>query len=379
MSLTFIHLSDTHLGFCDLDHQDEEGNYIREQDVYKAFSDAVDIILEEKPDFVLHTGDIFHRSSPSNRTLVEAFKQISRIASEGIPFYMIAGNHDFPKSIFTSPVHDLYKISDLVKIVHNEELEVISKENFSLHLLPHINSENKFLEEVDKIKITDNSKPNILAMHIAMPHYLMEEVGERVFPADKIDTLKDFDYTALGHWHRFNHLKKYGNVFYCGSTERTSDTQTGYEKGVIKVKIDRETTADFIPLTLRTYEKIKVENCWEKSTEEIIAEIKSTISEETIKNGIFHIRLIDLNEMQNNIFTRSFLEDIFEKALYYKLIKSVKGSEEKFEIDGDSFDLKEFFFDDLSEKFDGEDFTKVKNLSQKLWDEIEEEEANANQ
>ena len=378
MPLTFIHLSDTHLGFSDLDQQDEEGKNIREEDVYKSFSDAVDIVLDEKPDFVIHSGDIFHRSSPSNRALVEASKQISRIASAGIPFYMIAGNHDFPKSIFTSPVHDLYKINDLVKIAFNEELEIFEEPDYTIHLLPHINSEEKFLEEAAKIKITDSGKINILAMHIALPEYLMNEFGERVFPPERKDILKDFDYVALGHWHRVNHLKKYGNVFYCGSTERTSDTQTGYDKGILKVTIDGGTKTEFIPLKLREYRKIEITDCCDRTEDEILDALKSECGEK-IEGGIFRVKLIDIDPVKNNNFSKAYFQNIFEGALDFRVEKLLKGSEDKFEIEGGTFDLKEYFFEDLSNSFEGENLQKIEELSKRFWEEIEEEESDANQ
>lgn len=377
MACNFIHISDTHLGFSDLDIQDSSGKNIREEDVYKAFSDAVDFILKDKPDFVLHTGDIFHRSSPTNRALVEASKQIMRINSAGIPFYMIAGNHDFPKSVFTSPIHDLYRINDLTKIAYSEKLEVLETPVCILHLLPHINSEEKFREEIDKIIIKDKNIPNILAMHLAVSSYVMNEFGERVFPLEKADILKEFDYVALGHWHKFNHLKKYGNVFYSGSTERTSDSQTGYEKGFVKVVIDIETKTEFIPLKLRTYEKIKIEKCFEKSTEEIVNEIKEKVSSFKIEDGIFHLQLIEIAETKVNDLPRTLFEDIFEGALFFNVSKTIRGSDKVIEIDSESFDLKEYFFDELKTDFEGDDLKKVTDLSRKLWEEIEEEEANA--
>ena len=149
--LKFIHLSDTHLGAADLDLLTDDGANVRELDIYDAFKRSVDLILKEKPYFVLHTGDIFHRSSPSNRAMVEAATQIQRIIDAGIKFYMIAGNHDFPKSVFTSPIHDLLKIVIGCHIFYNEEYSTFNGEGFILHLLPHINSESKFIEETAKI------------------------------------------------------------------------------------------------------------------------------------------------------------------------------------------------------------------------------------
>ncbi len=377
MACTFIHISDTHLGFSDLDIQDSSGKNIREEDVYKAFSDAVDYILESKPDFILHSGDIFHRSSPTNRALVEASKQISRITNADIPFYMIAGNHDFPKSVFTSPVHDLYRINELTHIAFSEKLEVVETSNCILHLLPHINSEEKFLEEVNKIEIKDRTKPNVLSMHLAVSNYAMNEFGERVFPLEKAGLLKEFDYVALGHWHRYDHLSKFGNVYFSGSTERTSDTQTGYEKGFVKVTIDEETKTEFIPLNLRTYQKIIVKKCSEKTSDEIIKEIEDQLSSVEISGGMFHVQVQEIEETKVNDFPRTLFEDIFEGALFFNVSKTIKGSEKVIEIDSESFDLKEYFFDELKTVFEGDDLKKVTDLSKKLWDELEEEEANA--
>ncbi len=376
MPIKFIHISDTHLGFSDLDIL-ENGRNIREEDIYEAFSDAVDIILKEKPDFVLHSGDIFHRSSPSNRALVVAFDQLRRITDAEIPFYMIAGNHDFPKSVFTSPIHDLYQTNDLVHIAFDEKLEVVETENYIIHLLPHINGEEKFFKEIDKIKITDKSKPNILSMHVAISSYAMNEFGERVIRTEDLRTLKKFDYVALGHWHRFNHLSKYGNVCYAGSTERTSDAQTGYDKGIALVTIDKETKIKFLPLKLRRYEKIIIKKCDAKNRDKIIDELKKKVNSSPVKGGIFHVRLADLPKEKSNDIPRTVYEDIFKDALHFSVSKLFKGINEIVTIDSESFDLKEYFFDEIGNNFKGAELKKIMEYSRRLWDELDEEDANA--
>ncbi|WP_297525460.1 metallophosphoesterase, partial [Sulfurovum sp.] len=89
--MKIIHFSDTHLGFSDLDVTNDEGINQREADFYKAFEDVVDAIIETKPDYVMHTGDLFHRASPSNRAITFALTQLKRIETVGIPFVIIAG------------------------------------------------------------------------------------------------------------------------------------------------------------------------------------------------------------------------------------------------------------------------------------------------
>ena len=378
MTIKFVHFSDTHLGFSDLDLIDDNGKNIREEDVYNSFRTIVDIIIKEKPNFVIHTGDIFHRSSPTNKPLIVAAREIQRIAAAGIPFYMIAGNHDYPKSVLTTPIHDLYTSIPECRIFYSEKYEVYKSDNYILHLLPHINSESKFLSEIKKIKVVDKSKPNILLMHLSMPSFRMNEFGEGVFPPESINILKTFDYVALGHWHRFNHLKKYGNVYYSGSTEVFSDRETGYKKGILKVTIDSKLDVEFIPIETRYYQSIEIIECSSKSKDQIIDEIKKVTKDAKIKGGVFTIQLTDLSPTQVYEVSKSDFIEIFKDALYFNVSKTVKGSSEKFEYDSETFDLREQLNEDLKENFkDQSEFQKVSKLTQRLLSEIEEEEADA--
>lgn len=376
--LKFIHFSDSHLGFSDLDLTDEEGKNIREEDVYNAFSQAVDIILREKPDFALHTGDLFHRASPSNRSLITALEQINRIAEAGIPFYIIAGNHDYPKTIYTPAIHELYKLNGKVTICNGENLEVIEKDKYILHLLPHINSDTVFKQEVAKIKPNKGIKPNIFATHLTLGAYFMEELGERVFPTENLSVLKEFDYVALGHWHKFQHLKEYGNVYYAGATERTAESQTGYDMGVVRVTIGDSTKAELIALPLRPYCVINIDDCAGKTKIEIMSEIKNSLDGTSIKEGIFRINLNDLSQAQTYELTRDEIAELVSGALSFRVLKRVKESDETITIDSENFDLKAGFLEELNSVIKGSDFEKMKKQFEELWNELEEEEADAN-
>ena len=376
--IKFIHFSDSHLGFSDLELIDDEGKNIREEDVYNSFSQAVDIILAEKPDFVIHTGDLFHRQRPTNRTLITAHDQISRIAGSGIPFYMIAGNHDYPKTVLTPAIHELYKLGENITIANEERLKIVENENWTLHLLPHINSEAGFIEEVRRISVIRNGKPNILATHLSIGSYLMEEFGERIFPSEYIGMLKDFDYVALGHWHKFQRLKEYGNTYYSGATERTSETQTGHQMGLVRVTIDGSTKVEFIPLKLRTYKLIDIQDCAKKENDDIYKEINTSINGTEIKDGIFRVNLNGLEQAQAYELTKESFSKIFNGALDFRITKKLKESNETIIIDSESFDLKSGFLEELSSALKGDEFDKMKKHFELLWNEIEEEEADAN-
>jgi exonuclease SbcD len=103
--MRFIHMADTHLGYSAYNRIDPEtGRNQREMDIENAFRQAVDIVLEKKPDFVIHAGDLFHTVRPTNRALSFAMEEISRITEEGIPFIIIAGNHSNPRMRETGSV-----------------------------------------------------------------------------------------------------------------------------------------------------------------------------------------------------------------------------------------------------------------------------------
>ena len=68
--MKFVHFSDTHLGYSDYYKIDPHtGINQREQDFYNAWNQAIGDILQIKPDFVIHAGDLFHTSRPTNRAI----------------------------------------------------------------------------------------------------------------------------------------------------------------------------------------------------------------------------------------------------------------------------------------------------------------------
>lgn len=379
--LKFIHMSDSHLGFSDLDAVNDEGVNVRESDFYDAFTQSVDIIIQEKPDFVLHTGDLFHRASPSNRSLIFAAKELQRITNAGIPFYMIAGNHDYPKMITTAPIHELLLMNDKIKVFYDEKYSVSEEPGYILHMLPHINNEEEFKAATEEIKIKrENEKPEILAMHLSIGDFHMEELGERVFPPEKSGVLRDFNYVAMGHWHRFKKMEKYGNVWYAGSTERTSASQTGYAMGVVRVTIDGDTTtAELLPVKLREWHVFTIDKCSAKGTAGVISEITEKIRTETngiTKGKIFHVDLHDIGSFRP--VSDSEIVEILPDALEVRVRAFRVNSSGTLVADEEKTDLKGSLFDVLKDDFtSGDDLVKVSRIINRLWEKIEAEETDA--
>ncbi|MDH7555091.1 MAG: exonuclease SbcCD subunit D [Spirochaetota bacterium] len=309
----FIHLSDSHLGFNDFDKVNDDGINQREADVYNAFANAVDSIIQYKPDFVIHTGDLFHRSSPSNRALIQGLQHIKRITQAGIPFIVIAGNHCTPKTIYTSPILQALQTIDGVYAVYKGEYECFSLDGIHLHCLPHIHEDAEFITQIKKIE--PEQRHNILLMHTSLgKDYLLDEYGERIFPEEYFSLLKEFDYVALGHWHNFNILPRWENVCYSGSTERFSDREAGKQKGFVTVTIGTKTNIEFNPITIRDWVRFDIKTCSEYSVEDIKKNIQE-LSSQVAQGAIVSVYLHDIDAHQSVAVSNMWIAQQFPQAL----------------------------------------------------------------
>ena len=66
--MKFSHISDTHLGLV------QYGLGEREQDIYDSFNQAIDISINDKVDFVIFAGDVFHTPTPSGTAILQMAK-----------------------------------------------------------------------------------------------------------------------------------------------------------------------------------------------------------------------------------------------------------------------------------------------------------------
>ncbi len=234
--MKIIHFSDTHLGFQAFDIVNAEGINAREQDVYQVFEHTVDRILAERPDAVIHSGDFFHRPSPSNRALTFGLEQLKRICDAEIPFFVIAGNHETPKTLYTSPILRAFKSLTCIRPFFGESWEYEELGDVVIHGIPHINDTRILRQELERLEPVQN-KLNILLLHTSLgKRFLMEEYGEQIFPEDFVEKLNGFQYLALGHWHNFQQINTHPNAWYSGPLERLSDTEIGAEKGFIHLE-----------------------------------------------------------------------------------------------------------------------------------------------
>lgn len=224
--MKIAHLADLHLGYRAYHRVNARGGNVRESDVADAFRQAVNRMVELRPDLVLVAGDVFHTVRPSNSSIADAFRQFSLLASRlpDVPIVMIAGNHDSPRSADTGNILNLFREIDGVRVVCDECRSIRLPEiDTSILCLPHVSLSTG--EEVP-MEPDSGSKHNVLMMHVGVEGpraaekiTYTSEYGGAVISEDRIKW-SEWDYVALGHHHTVTQLEP--NVWYSGGLERTS-------------------------------------------------------------------------------------------------------------------------------------------------------------
>lgn len=366
--MKIIHFSDTHLGFNDLEVLNDENINQREADFYDAFFQVVEQIKITKPDYIIHTGDLFHRSSPSNRAITFALEQFKILDSLDIPFILIAGNHSTPRTNLSSPILKIFENFKNIHVSYNQEYKKIDFENVVFHTLPHMNDETKALSQIELCEASiDKSKKNIMMMHCSVgATYLMNEFGEWVYPSEKEYLFKMMDYVALGHWHGFGRVGKHGNVYYSGSTERTSLNDKRNSKGFAEISLYDELQVEYKEIKIRPI-IVKEIDCedYENSV--------SNLDISDVKHAIVEVRLINLTVLQSIDIQNSEIKKLFSDAMSVSVKREFKHvRSETAMMEAEAVSLEEFFLEHIKEEASAQEYERLKFKIQELFAHYEE-------
>jgi len=375
--LKIFHFSDTHLGYSDLDVLNEENINQREADFYDAFSQVIEQIKKIKPDYIIHTGDLFHRSSPSNRAITFALEQFKTINALNIPFILIAGNHSTPRTNLSSPILKIFENFENIYVSFNQEYKKVEFKEVIFHTLPHMNDETTALSQIELCEAGINAdKKNIMMMHCSVgASYLMQEFGEWVFPREKEYIFEKMDYVALGHWHGFGQVGKHANVYYSGSTERTSLNDKRNSKGFIEINLDDATsskTASLFGSTDIQFKEIRIRPIIQKELD-CKEYDNALIDASDTKDAIVEVRLINLTALQSIDIQNSDIKKIFPLAMSVSVKREFKhGANDANLADIEALSLEEFFLEHIKEDSNEKEYDRLKGKVQELFAQYEE-------
>lgn len=324
--MRILHFSDTHLGFNDLEIVNEHSINQREADFYDAFTQVIDAILEAKPDYVIHTGDLFHRPHPSNRAISFCLTQLKRLSIAQVPTIIIAGNHSTPRTRSASPILAALRTLDHIYPVFEERYEKVIFNNINFHCIPHINDETSNLSAIEECEASvDEDKHNIMMLHCSVgAQFMMEEYGERVYPRDKESLFERMDYVALGHWHGFGSVGKHPNVYYAGSSERTSSGDARNDKGYALVTLGENLEVAFHPITLRPSHRLHIDA---QASVDIFDELRALATSLNLEGALLSITLENLGATQSIDIANRDIEACFPTALNVQIQRKFRHSE----------------------------------------------------
>ncbi len=350
-----LHFSDTHLGYQAFDVVNAQGINAREQDMYDAFERVVDRVLALRPDVVIHSGDFFHRPSPSNRALTFGLEQLRRVCDARIPIVIIGGNHETPKTIYNSPILRAFRSLECVHPFFGEQWEYFENDRLAIHGVPHINDRRLLHAELERMQPVAG-KYNILMLHTSLgKRYLMEEYGEQIFPPEFEAQLSGFDYLALGHWHNHQQISLHPNAWYAGSTERLSDTEIGAEKGFVLLDVADQGTGQlsFEAIPTRPWLKLELQDCHLKTLDEIQAELTAFRDQHVTQDAIVSLNLHDIKVEQSLELSNAKLKEFFPQSFQILAKRRTQGDRSFVRsIEANQFDsLDKIFAEYLRSKY----------------------------
>ena len=294
--MIFSHISDTHLGF--VQYYSEE----REQDVYTAFDESVDVSIKDHVDFVIFAGDIFHVPNPSGKAILVLANALRRLKQNNIDSFFILGEHDISR-IRATPVPFVYNNLEFSKYIGNGKpfyYKDIMLVGFDKRRKTEAHTfENDFAQADSEAKKHTGHKILVLHQGIA-------EINKFAGELNSTDLPKNFTYYAMGHLHerelkKFSHLG--GPLAYPGSIELTSSEGIKEtQKGFYQVDISSaEAKPTWIKLDTRPQLSVKTEFENLKNEVDLLSEKMKTFARKPIVEIKIHGDDIEIDLVQSQI------------------------------------------------------------------------------
>jgi len=246
--MKFVHLSDLHIG-------KRVNDFSMLEDQEYILTRIINLIDEEAPEGVILAGDIYDKSVPSAEAvqLFDAF--LVKLASRRLKVFVISGNHDSPERIafgsrlmhhsgvYLSPVYQ----GEVTPVELSDEYGKLR-----IYMLPFIKPAHvrRFFPEreitdyatavataVEAMAI-DPSRRNLLVAHQFVTGALRSESEDiSVGGIDNVpaEVFEDFDYVALGHIHRPQHVLK-ETIRYAGTPLKYSFSEAGHDKSLTVIE-----------------------------------------------------------------------------------------------------------------------------------------------
>ena len=285
----FIHIADIHLGFK------QYGSEARLLDFAQAFKNAIKFGIDEKVDFIIIAGDLFHKKSDVDPlTLTQATKVLEMAKEAEIPVIAVEGNHD------STYFKDQYSWMDylaingyLINLKPSFEDEMVLKEwdgqtgayvdidGVRIYGMKYYGSlTEKILDEYAK-KVRKKGF-TIFVAHVGIEGY-MNIYG--CVSAIKLHKFKNkVDYVALGHIHK-SFVEDF--IFNPGSLETCDVSEYSFKRGAFLIEYDGRIRYKLVEFPKRRF--VVLEHDFEDYDN--FKEFLSNQNKREIENSVLHLKL----------------------------------------------------------------------------------------
>ncbi|MBN1188766.1 MAG: exonuclease SbcCD subunit D [Dehalococcoidales bacterium] len=365
--MKIIHFADLHLGVETYGHiNPETGLPSRLEDFLGALDRLVDYAIEERVDLVLFCGDAYKSREPSQTQQREFAKRIKRLSAEGIPLFLLIGNHDLPNALGRATATEIFDTLSVSGVylasrpgIYNVQTRsgtlqvaalpwvrrsaLLSKEAGDRNL--DFNQINEKLQQaltgivMDMVSRLDPALPAVLAAHVWVMNARTGSeksmsIGQEHMLLLSSVTNPAFDYVALGHIHKRQVLSESPPVVYSGSLERLDFGDEAVnpddEKGFYLVNIEkgaadglRKVSYDFHSIGARRFFSLAV--TVEPDDPDPTAVVLRTVeaSRDSIRNAIVRIN-VSLSRTSASKLRESEIRSAAGEAYYLNITRDVQ-------------------------------------------------------
>jgi len=216
--MRFAHLADTHI---------RNLKYHKEYRV--VFDRLYKKLAKQKPDFIIHCGDIAHTKTQISPEFVDMCSGFFRNLADIAPTYIILGNHDgnlrnSSRQDALTPIAEALNHTNLHLLKNSGE--VILNKDFTINVLSVFDRDNWQ-------DSTDLNRVNIALYHGSISNCQTDLGWTMERGENDLSIFNNFDYGFLGDIHKTNQaLDKKGKIRYPGSTVQQNHGETN-DKGYL--------------------------------------------------------------------------------------------------------------------------------------------------
>jgi hypothetical protein len=331
--MKFAHLADCHIGGW----RDPKMRSLS----IKAFSKAVEKIIEENVDFVLISGDLFNTSMPNFEGLKETVLNLKKINEKNIKVYVVPGSHDFSPSGKT--MLDVLENAGLfINVVKGSvegdklRLNFTTDEKTGAKITGMLGKkgmlEKTYFESLERANLENEKGFKIFMFHTAIDEFKPAEMAN--MESSPLSFLpRNFSYYAGGHVHYVfqKMIPDYGAITYPGplfpnNFKELEELNNGgffiFDNGKLMRKEIK--TANVFSIKI---------DCNNKSSEQVQQEMFDSIKSKEFVDTVVTVRLNGMLSSGNisDIDFKEFFSKIYDKGAYFAMKNTMGASSKEFE------------------------------------------------